>query len=197
MLEVIRVANEIFSSNTYLLFNDFYLYCWLIDIGDYEKLASLLPHNVVVKGVFLTHTHFDHIYGINALYKAFPDCCVYTSSYGKEALYDEKKNMSRYHEAAFTFNGKEVSVLEEGDVIELYPNCLLTVYETPGHCSSCLTYETGNYLFTGDSYIPGVKVVTKLPKGDRFLAKQSVERILVLSKGKFICPGHGELLFNN
>lgn len=44
---------------------------------------------------------------------------------------------------------------------------MLYVIETPGHCPSCLTYYTDNYIFTGDSYIPNVKVVTKLPYGDK------------------------------
>lgn len=48
-------------------------------------------------------------------------------------------------------------------------------------------------MFTGDAYIPGVKVVTKLPKGNRKLAAESIERIESLAKGKNICPGHGEV----
>lgn len=47
-----------------------------------------------------------------------------------------------------------------------------------------------NYLFTGDAYILGVKVVTTLKGGDKKLAAKSVERILKLAEGKIICPGH-------
>lgn len=64
------------------------------------------------------------------------------------------------------------------------------VHETPGHSDSCLTYEIGNYLFTGDSYIPGVKVVTTFRGGDKNLAARSVEKILKWAEGKKICPGH-------
>jgi glyoxylase-like metal-dependent hydrolase (beta-lactamase superfamily II) len=53
-----------------------------------------------------------------------------------------------------------------------------------------LTYEIGNYLFTGDSYIPGVKVVTTFRGGDKNLAARSVEKILKWAEGKKICPGH-------
>ena len=69
----------------------------------------------------------------------------------------------------------------------------MTAYETPGHCPSCLTYVLDNWIFTGDAYIPGVKVVTKLPHGDKILAKQSAERILNMAKSKNMCPGHGEI----
>ena len=96
MLEVKRIVNSIFTSNTYLVFDDEYDYCWLIDIGDFQQVAESLPSPLKIKGLFLTHTHFDHIYGINTLNKVFPICCVYTSEYGKVALYDEKKNFCTF-----------------------------------------------------------------------------------------------------
>lgn len=193
MLQVKQIVNEIFTSNTFLLFDDDYAYCWLIDIGDFYKVREVIPTGVEVRGVFLTHTHFDHSYGINALHKAFPNCRVYTSDYGKTALYDEKKNFSKYHEAPFVYESADVIVLNEKDRVELYPEINMDVYATPGHCPSCLTYVVGNWVFTGDSYIPNVKVVTKLPGGNRTLSKQSIEKVLMLAKGKVICAGHGEV----
>lgn len=194
MLQVKQIVNSIFTSNTYMVFDDEYDYCWLVDIGDYARVASALPEGMKVKGLLLTHTHFDHTYGINALHKAHPKCIVYTSAYGKEALHDDKKNLSRYHEASFTYDGDEIVVLNEGDFVELFPKQNLVVYATPGHCPSCLTFCVGDYIFTGDSYIPGVKVVTKLPKGNKNQAHESIEKILLLVKGKTICPGHGEMV---
>lgn len=194
MLNIQQIVNDIFTSNTYVVFDDEYDYCWLLDIGDFNKVADALPIGAKVKGVFLTHSHFDHIYGINALYRAFPQCEVYTSAYGREALYDDKKNFSLYHESSTIYNGKNVVELKDGDTVELYPERHIAVYETPGHCPSCLTFVMGDYIFTGDSYIPDVKVVTKLPKGNRIQAKQSTEKILQLAQGKVICPGHGEMV---
>ena len=194
MLEVRRIVNDIFTSNTYMLLDERYSCCWLVDIGDYKKIADALPQSMKVSRVCLTHTHFDHIYGINALQKAWPKCKVYTSEYGKEALYDDKKNFSKYHEASFTYEGEEVVVLHDGDTLELFSGIYMTAYETPGHCPSCLTYAVDNLLFTGDSYIPGVTVVTKLPQGNGKKAVKSIERILKLAEGRNICPGHGELL---
>lgn len=194
MLQVKRIINDIFTSNTYIVWDDEYDYCWLVDIGDFQKVTDALPPNTEIRGVFLTHGHFDHIYGANALYKAFPQCRVFTSDYGLEALYSDKKNFSLYHESSFVYKGEDVSILKEGDTVGIYPEKNLVVYATPGHCQSCLTYMVDNWLFTGDSYIPGVKVVTVLPKSDRELAKQSKDRILQLAEGKTICPGHGDMV---
>lgn len=65
MLQVKQIVNSIFTSNTYVLFDDDYDYCWLVDIGDFNKVADVLPPGVEIRGVFLTHSHFDHIYGLN------------------------------------------------------------------------------------------------------------------------------------
>lgn len=192
MLQVKQIVNNIFTSNTWMLFDDCYDYCWLVDIGDYKKVSDALPSGIEVKGLLLTHTHFDHTYGINKLHEAHPECRVYTAEYGKIALYDEKKNFSKYHVASFTYNGDDVEVLNEGDQLEIFPGTILTAYATPGHCPSCLTYVLDNWIFTGDAYIPDIKVVTKLPGGNRIQAKQSKEIILKLAVGKVICAGHGK-----
>ena len=77
----------------------------------------------------------------------------------------------------------------DGDIIEL-PGETVTVYETVGHDSSCLCFRIGNRLFTGDVYIPGVKVFTGFPYSNRQQAQQSVERILQLSENCLVMPGH-------
>lgn len=196
MVRVERIVNKIFESNTYVISNDGLKDVWLVDVGDTEKVLSILPLHSIVKGVLLTHTHFDHIYGLNTLHSACRDCFVYTSSYGKVALYDEKKNFSKYHESPFVYEGTNVTILKDGDNIELFSGVFITAYETPGHCPSCLTYVLDNWIFTGDAYIPEVKVVTKLPGGDRAIAKQSLERIIGLAEGKIVCAGHGEFESN-
>lgn len=193
MLQVKRIVNDIFTSNTYIVMDEEYDYCWLVDIGDFQKVTDALQPNKEIRGVFLTHGHFDHIYGANALHRAYQNCMVYTSAYGQEELYNDKKNFSLYHETSFMYEGKDVSIIGEGDIVELYPNVAINVFATPGHCPSCLTYCVGDWLFTGDSYIPEVKVVTKLRNGNRELAKQSEKRILTLAKDKIICPGHGDV----
>ena len=191
MIRTERIVNRIFASNTFVISKDGSPDVWLVDVGDIENVLNILSPDSKVKGVFLTHTHFDHLYGINDLYCVFPECVVYTSVYGKEALYSAKKNFSFYHESPIEFKGKNVIILKEGDEVELFPSVTMKVYETPGHSPSCLTYQLGNKLFTGDSYIPDVKVVSKLPKGDKALAKLSEQRIIAMSKEKDVCPGHG------
>ena len=168
------VGDIVFTSNTYIVFDEDFDDCWLVDIGDFERAISALPDGKIVKGLLLTHSHFDHIYGINELCNRYPDCVVYASKYDGEALMDDRKNLSRYHEHPIVFAGKNIVTVRENDEIPVCNNEVIKVVSTPGHEPGCLTFYTDEFIFTGDSYIPGVKVVTKLPGGDSGLAVQSV-----------------------
>ena len=188
-----QIISPLFSSNTYVLSKTKSNRVWLIDIGEFEKVLQSLNKGDEIRGVFITHSHFDHIYGINSLIDAFPDCVVYASEYAEKGLFSEKLNMSFYHEVPIVFKGSNIHILSENEQIELFENLFLEVMETPGHNEGSLTFKVGNYLFTGDSYIPNVKVVTKLKSGDRSANEKSLKKIKAsISEETIICPGHGE-----
>ena len=194
MLQVTHVVNSVFTSRTYILTFSGSNRCWLVDCGDVEpvtdRVSAITGGSYQVCGVLLTHAHYDHIYGLPGLTELFPQIKVYTNGFGKKALANERINMSRYHEDPINYESDNVIACEEDDVIDLFEGVQAKVHYTPGHNPSCLTFEIGNYLFTGDAYIPGVAVVTNLPGGDKPLAAQSLARIQALAQGKTLCPGH-------
>ena len=189
MLELGFVENSVFNSMTWLLSENGSNQMWLVDCGDFSPVLQVLGGKSI-SGVLLTHAHFDHIYGLPELLSRFPDSKIYTNGSGKESLANPRLNLSLYHEIPLTVEGPQIVVCGEGDVIQLFEGVWAKVYETPGHHPSCLTFEVGDYLFTGDSYIPGIKTVTNLPKSDKVLAFQSQDRITELANGKTILPGH-------
>ena len=78
-MKIKRIINSIFTSNTYIV-DDSIDAVSLIDIGDIKPIKDYLnKEKKYVRFVFLTHTHYDHIYGIRELMKHYPDCIVYTS----------------------------------------------------------------------------------------------------------------------
>lgn len=187
-----EIVNTLFTSKTYFLSKEGRNNVWLVDIGDVEPvLACLYDKELIIEGVLLTHAHFDHIYGLNDLLKQFPDALVYTNECGKEGLLNARKNMSFYHETPFVFEYPEnIRIVNDGDEIELSEGLKAQVVSTPGHHPSCLSYIIDDAIFTGDSYIPGTKVVTNLPRGDKRQAQESLEKIMQLSKTLTVYPGH-------
>jgi glyoxylase-like metal-dependent hydrolase (beta-lactamase superfamily II) len=190
------IVNSVISSKTYVLGDVRKEEFWLVDCGDtqrvLEKLSIISDGKYRIKGVLLTHAHYDHIYGLPNLVKTFSNTKVYTNLYGKQALADERLNLSKYHRDPIRFKSDNVIICDEGAEIELFDDLTATVFSTPGHNPSCLTFMVDDYLFTGDSYIPGDEVVTKLPGGNKEETERSLVMIKKLSQGKIICPGHVE-----
>lgn len=192
MIQIEEIVNSIFTSKSYIISSEREETAWLVDIGDMEPvIAYCKGKRLNVEGVFLTHAHFDHIYGLQSLLQRFSVCKVFTNEYGKIALASEKLNMSKYHGTPISYEGENVVVLHDGEEIKLFENePLMQVYETPGHNPSCVTMVLGNWIFTGDAYIPGVGANTQLPHANKEQAKQSLKKILNLAEGKSILAGH-------
>lgn len=191
MLSVEFFTNRVFNSRTYILTKPGCDKAWLVDCGDTDRVLELIEGKTV-EGVLLTHTHSDHFYGLEALIEHFPDVKVYTNAFGEEALHSPKLNLSSYHSEYPEISiesPKNVQILSEGDQLEVLGEPV-QIYETPGHDPSCLIYIIGDKAFTGDSYIPGIKVFTGFPHSKKAQAAASVERILQLVRECVIMPGH-------
>lgn len=196
LAEVIRIEHRQFTSNTFIIKHPATPNVWLVDIGNYQGVKEALPANAMIKGVFVTHSHYDHIYGINQLIAEHPDCIIYASEYAANSLKSSKLNLSFYHEDPVDYTGSNVSLLHEGDRLRLYSDTYLLVLETPGHNQGSLSFCMGKYLFSGDSYIPGYDVVTKLKSGNKTAAQESLQRLKeMLLPGYILCPGHGPFFY--
>jgi len=192
-LNVDFITNTVFSSRTYWLTEKAQKNVWLVDCGDVEEIVRRFPKDARIVGVLLTHVHFDHVYGLNRLMQLFPECKVYTNDFGQKSLSDPRRNFSYYHTDVedFVFDYPEsIVVVGEGEKIELYEGDYADVFYTPGHDESCLCYEVGENLFSGDAYIPGIKTVTTFPHSSKKKALESDLRISSMARGMTICPGH-------
>lgn len=111
MIQIKEIVNSIFTSKTYIIFCLGEDIAWLVDIGDIEPVVIFLEEKgLTVKGIFLTHAHFDHIYGLPELVKRYPQCKVYVTEYAKEGLASDNLNMSKYHKTPVTYEGDNMVV---------------------------------------------------------------------------------------
>ncbi len=188
MSRIVQIINSIISSCTYIIYNDAKKEIWLVDCGDVKPIINNISKGYSLRGVLLTHTHYDHCYGLNSLLDYYPTIKVYTNSFGLKALQSPKLNLSRYHEDIPCFVINEISSIEDFSKIA---GLGLTIIPTPGHDPSCLSFIIDKFLFTGDSYIPGYKVITTFPNSNRRDAFMSIDIIKKYeADGYIICPGH-------
>lgn len=177
-MQAVNNINKLFNSVTYRFGST------IIDPCDCWNFTG-------VTDVLLTHAHFDHIYGLNDLFTKSPGFIVHTNDFGREMLLDSRKNLSLYHETPFVFNHPEfIHVVDDQELISLGDGLIAKSIFTPGHNPSCITWQIDNALFTGDSYIPGIKTVINLPASNKVLAKKSEEIIMSLAENRIIYPGH-------
>lgn len=196
-MQVTRLVNTFYTSNTYVLWRENCPYVWLVDCGDYASQVRPLLGSRCVRGVLLTHTHADHIYGLKEVIADFPDVSIYTSEFGSMALGDSRLNLSRYHTEVprLELDGRDhVITVDEGADLELFEGVWCRVLSTPGHDRSCLSYLIGEYLFTGDSYIPGERLLALFPNSNKKDAKESYYRLVELGNIYSVCPGHGDIV---
>lgn len=192
-IKIQKIVNSVYGSNTYVISIDGVDDgVWLVDCGDVDKIMDIIGGKQV-QAVFFTHTHYDHMYGVNKLLDSFPNVIIYTNAFGKEALLSPKLNYSRYHqetEDIICHSPQNIIVLTDGQNIILNQDIQMMVRETPGHDESCITYILDNVVFSGDSYIPGVKVFANFLHSDKNKAQASLNLILELTEDRQLLPGH-------
>lgn len=187
MMTIRQIVNSVYNSCSYVLTQD--KQSWLVDCGDVDQILPLVEGKL--QGVLLTHAHFDHIYGLNNLVSLFPGLTVYTIMAGFNGLLSDKLNFSRYYGDPFIFDTPDnVKLVRDGECISLFEGVEIKAVATPGHSPGCVTWVTENAIFTGDSYIPGVKTVANLPHSDKELALKSEALIRDMVENRSIYPGH-------
>ena len=184
-MEIKTIQNELLQSATYLFDR------YILDCGNAKKIMNALDGNDL-KGIFLTHCHQDHVYGLEKILKEYPNAKVYCSQKTREGLKDDNLNLSYIiPEHSFQFTHDEnVVILEDGTYT--IDDLKVEVISTPGHSEDCLTFIIDDNIFTGDSYIPFAKVFTKWPTSNKALALENEIKLkeIVQNRNLKVFPGH-------
>ncbi len=130
-------------------------------------LAALADHGVGpqdLAGVVVTHIHLDHAGGVGDVARAFPTATVYVHEKGARHLADPSRLVASaarvYGDLLDTLYGRldptpaeRITVLGDGDVVEVGGGRTLTAVDSPGHAKHHLAVhdsESG-ILFAGDA----------------------------------------------
>ena len=191
--KVIQLISPYKKANTYIVeINNFDVL--IIDLGNYpikELLRYLRVNNKKLIGLFLTHEHSDHCYGVDALKKVL-DFTIYCSMHCERNMRKPKQNLSRYIEEFKTFGVEsEVTIIKDGQVLN-FNDFEVTIIETPGHSPGGICIIMDNIIFTGDTLLNNVKSSLCFPHSNKKDFQESEKKILKYLTAKTkIYPGHG------
>ena len=169
-------------TNCYLLIDEDSGAMAVIDPGDdisKDLLRFCTDNGWTLRSVFLTHGHYDHVGGVNALRKAFPDVPVYlhpADANGEDRLMP-------------TAGLGPLTLWRDGDVVKL-GNLNVEVLHTPGHTKGSVCLKCRDALFTGDTLFAGSCGRTDFPGGSYEEMMASLKRLGELEENYNVLPGH-------
>ncbi len=166
--------------------------------------------------VLLTHSHCDHISGVNWLRRRV-NCTLLCSECCAGKIRDPHKNLAAFSSILVMDKSEEEQKLF-ADIMDLEYTCeadqtfhketsfpfgsyLIEIVHTPGHtdCSQCIRLTTSEkglspeIVFTGDSLVNGYDVITRLPGGSKKDYRSITSPWLAsLPDDTLIMPGHGD-----
>ncbi len=181
------------GTNCYLLCNMDIKECVLIDPADsQDEISRMIDESgCSLKGILLTHGHFDHIMAADAVRDKY-GVKVYASC-------DEKNTLEQPHINLGEAYGLKLSVKadvwhKDGEILKL-AGFDIEVLHTPGHTEggSCYYIREIGVLFSGDTLFCGSVGRTDFPGGSMSEIVRSIkEKVMVLPDDTKVYPGHGE-----
>jgi hydroxyacylglutathione hydrolase len=184
-----KMVLGVMQVNCYIVYNE-NNDCLIIDPGAQgRKIAQFIEeNNLNVRGILLTHGHFDHIGAIDYLYPLF-HCPIYTHQETIELLHDSRLNLSE-HDIPLVIDKPITPVQKVMDIAGFHIQWLLL----EGHCqgSSMIYFPNENLLFSGDVLFKGSIGRYDFLSSSHFLTKQSLKTIQSFDFDARLLPGHGD-----
>ena len=178
------------ETNSHILHNE--THAILIDVGgDPSPLLSYIKqHNLILEAVYMTHLHFDHIFGLSSVLRenSIP-AYVY-----KEDIYLLEHALLRpesYGLPPLTID-YTFSYIEPGEHTILGEP--VELLHAPGHTrgSICYYFPNNKFVVTGDVLFYQTIGRTDLPGGDYSTLVRSIrEKLFTLPDNTLVYPGHG------
>lgn len=159
---------------------------------DNDKLLNFIKKNEFnLKGILLTHGHYDHIQGVKILLDEW-SVPVFCHKNEIKTLNNAKLNCAFFSNKDFTLD-IEVRTVDNGDVLSLLEEEEIEVIFTPFHTdgSVCYFFRNSHKLFSGDTLFKRSVGRDDLATSQPEYRKDSLKRSMRLPNDVVVYPGHG------
>lgn len=198
MIKVKRFVNELMASNCFIIYDERYGDCLVVDPASRDSLNEISffeKHNIKPSHILLTHEHTDHTWGVNAIVAKYDSKIVCS-----KACADNLNRESRayfllyYDDKSYKYSVARVDVmLEDIEYKLVWHNIPILFISTPGHSMGSVCIQIEDKLFTGDTLMQFKPFINKR-NGSKEAYENSLVKLKQLTVGKnfTIFPGHGE-----
>lgn len=167
----------------------------VIDPGGHARQINETVENLRarVRGIILTHAHFDHVMGVEALKRA-TGAPLYVGA-NEKPVFESVETQGKMFGLAVPPLPDPEHWLREGDVVEA-GNFKLQVYQVPGHSpGSIALYNAENAIvFVGDVLMRGTVGRTDFPGGSMEELLRSIRtKLYTLPDATQVYSGHGPM----
>lgn len=202
MYRVYTIPVGYLKVNCYLLADEATGDAFVIDPGDEaDRIADFARGNAAhIKGILITHAHFDHVGACDAL-ADLCDCPVYVTAEEVASVDNHPPYERMMHERyqslvkAYAKHGRPITAEEELPLGRGF----VRVLSVPGHSVSgtCFYCPDDGLLFSGDTLFAGGSYGREdfylAQCGGRPVLRDNIERTLFSLPSKTrVLPGHGE-----
>lgn len=202
-IKIGRMVLGVCQTNCYFLYREGEHEAIVVDPADkgVNIYSALQKNGFRVAGILLTHGHFDHIWGLEALKSAanaaaeadgLEEVRVYAGEAERELLKSPELNVSEQagrscsaYADVYVRDGQEISVA----------GMTCRVIATPGHTAGgcCYYFEEAGFLVSGDTLFAESVGRTDFPTGSMGTLVRSIkEKLFPLPDDTKVYPGHGE-----
>ena len=179
-------------ANTYILVDDS-LSCLVIDPSrKYEGIINYIEKSgLTLKGVLLTHGHFDHMRGVDLLIEKYR-VPLYIGFYDEDCLKDPKKNLSYYMGMEMMVVNSPAITVSDKEILHLLNEDIEVIY-TPFHTIGCVCYylKDSKILFSGDTLFRFSIGRDDFPNSSPKDKRASLNKLMALPEDVKVYPGHG------
>jgi glyoxylase-like metal-dependent hydrolase (beta-lactamase superfamily II) len=195
-LELITYRRGLLDSNCYLIYDREHNRAVVIDPGlkDMNGAEEFIDsRGCILDYIILTHEHIDHIIGVNRLKEKYHSKII-CSAAASRGIISPMLNLSNFLcEGKYICAPADITPELKDDYTFKWYGSNITILGTPGHSRGSICVLVNGWLFSGDTILPGVETVTRLPGGNRNDLRKSLEKLAgILDKIREMYPGHGD-----